>query len=375
MIKRTFAGVTTNYSYDQAGRLKDVKVGSVPIAEYQYDAYGRLIKTTEGTQVTIRLPMGNETAYEKVITPGMPIVERRYIIALGKYIARDEISAGLTSRVYYHGDHLGSTRALSGDDAGSFTYDPFGNIVYGTGDAADHSHQFTGKPIHSTGLYYYGARFYDPTLGRFINMDPAKDGTNWWVYCANNPLRYVDPTGMFVEELINYIKHGQWLTDSDYLIWSDDPVRYSAAKNAGTINGISELNLLRIEYGAKWSPLEIDKSGSSFTLDLIDTAASEISKTYSVFSDSVSYANFIDQVYGVTKKNELRWVAACVGNQDMVELTALSGFSKSFDNMGLRDMAEWGKTFGSTSIGRFDSLKMIIIDLKPLLDSAIDICY
>lgn len=55
---------------------------------------------------------------------------------------------------------------------------------------------FTGKQQDDpTGLYYFNARYYDPNLGRFISEDPVRDGANWYIYCANNPLRYVDPTG------------------------------------------------------------------------------------------------------------------------------------------------------------------------------------
>jgi len=42
------------------------------------------------------------------------------------------------------------------------------------------------------------ARYYDPTLGRFISEDPAKDGINWYAYCANNPVNAVDPDGRFM---------------------------------------------------------------------------------------------------------------------------------------------------------------------------------
>lgn len=60
---------------------------------------------------------------------------------------------------------------------------------------------YTGKEIDpDTGLYYFNARWYDPDLGRFITEDPIKDGTNWHVYCRNNPLKYVDPTGLEPDE-------------------------------------------------------------------------------------------------------------------------------------------------------------------------------
>lgn len=56
--------------------------------------------------------------------------------------------------------------------------------------------RFTGKPLDSKGLYYFNARYYNPTIGRFISADPARQGLNWYVYCNNNPLMYVDPDGL-----------------------------------------------------------------------------------------------------------------------------------------------------------------------------------
>jgi RHS repeat-associated protein len=50
----------------------------------------------------------------------------------------------------------------------------------------------SGAEVH----YYYNARWYDPTLGRFITEDPARDQNNWYAYVKNNPLRYIDPTGL-----------------------------------------------------------------------------------------------------------------------------------------------------------------------------------
>jgi len=41
-----------------------------------------------------------------------------------------------------------------------------------------------------------GARFYDPTIGRWIQKDPILSGVNWWVYCENEPVNYVDPKGL-----------------------------------------------------------------------------------------------------------------------------------------------------------------------------------
>lgn len=47
-----------------------------------------------------------------------------------------------------------------------------------------------------TSLIYLRARYYNPSIGRFISVDPIKDGTNWYVYCSNNPIAFVDPSGL-----------------------------------------------------------------------------------------------------------------------------------------------------------------------------------
>jgi RHS repeat-associated protein len=60
---------------------------------------------------------------------------------------------------------------------------------------------FTGQRLDDTGLYYYGARYYDPQIGRFISPDTLvhnfanPQSFNRYSYCLNNPLKYIDPTG------------------------------------------------------------------------------------------------------------------------------------------------------------------------------------
>jgi RHS repeat-associated protein len=64
-------------------------------------------------------------------------------------------------------------------------------------------------------LNYALARWQDPETGRFTSLDPARDGVNWYVYAANNPIRYFDPTGLYdAEQYDNGIAETQRISDA-----------------------------------------------------------------------------------------------------------------------------------------------------------------
>ena len=80
----------------------------------------------------------------------------------------------------------------------------FGAIRSETG-TSDNTRKFTGKEFDAdSNLYYYGARYYDPYIGRFTQRDPIGDGVNWYAYVANNPLRFVDPTGLGLWDIVEF---------------------------------------------------------------------------------------------------------------------------------------------------------------------------
>ena len=117
---------------------------------------------------------------------------------------------------YFHPDHIGSSNVItdgSGNVARIYEYTPYGLTA---GEPRDYTYntdyRFTGKLFDTdTGLYYYGARYYDPELGRFIQPDtivPYPDDPqsfNRYAYARNNPIRYVDPTGHSWKEWIGHI--------------------------------------------------------------------------------------------------------------------------------------------------------------------------
>jgi RHS repeat-associated protein len=96
-------------------------------------------------------------------------------------------------------DALGSTLALTdpnGNTLAQYTYAPFGNTTI-TGSSAN-PYQYDGRENDTTGVYFYRARYYNPTLQRFISEDPIEfaGGFNLYAYVANSPIGYIDPTGL-----------------------------------------------------------------------------------------------------------------------------------------------------------------------------------
>ena len=87
----------------------------------------------------------------------------------------------------------------SGATVAAYAYDAFGRTLSATGPLADaFPHRFSTKYFDSeTGLYYYGYRFYSPSLMRWLNRDPTGEigGINLYVMCANCPLHSIDPLG------------------------------------------------------------------------------------------------------------------------------------------------------------------------------------
>jgi RHS repeat-associated protein len=103
--------------------------------------------------------------------------------------------------VWFIKDHLGSTRQIIDSvstNSMKRDYYPFGENQTAAGDSIQF--QFTGKELdNKSGLYYFGARYYDPSMGRWLAPDPMAGkfpDISPYNYCHNNPLRMVDPTGM-----------------------------------------------------------------------------------------------------------------------------------------------------------------------------------
>ncbi|WP_161939378.1 RHS repeat-associated core domain-containing protein, partial [Leptospira interrogans] len=112
----------------------------------------------------------------------------------------------------YHPNHLGSITMIT-DGAGNpasgpepgvsyVSYEPYGSIIRNDSYGPDiFRYKFTGQiEDKETGLYYYKSRFYEPTLGRFLQADSviapdSVNGMNRYMYVDGNPVSYRDPSG------------------------------------------------------------------------------------------------------------------------------------------------------------------------------------
>ena len=88
----------------------------------------------------------------------------------------------------------------SGEVSAHYEYDPFGKTTVATGPKAnDFAHRFSTKPLDATtGLYYYGYRFYDPLTGRWPSRDPIEErgGVNLYGFVGNDGIGWVDILGL-----------------------------------------------------------------------------------------------------------------------------------------------------------------------------------
>ena len=96
-------------------------------------------------------------------------------------------------------DHLSSTQAVrdgGGNVVAQFEYGPYGKTRAAGMAATKVRYRYTGHPWdESQGLYQTPARGYDPTQGRFLSVDPQRQGASPYAYAGNNPVGFVDPTG------------------------------------------------------------------------------------------------------------------------------------------------------------------------------------
>ena len=166
---------------------------------------------------------------------------------IGGLLARTDMSLWVANEpfasAYYFADAQGNVVAMvntNGAMVAQYQYDPFGNLLVKSGPLADaNRYRFSSKEWNeSPNLYYYGYRFYDPNLQRWLNRDPIQEvgGINMSEFAANNPIMWFDlygfcgvltinssgTTGLGIHSWISYTPDSTGET-TNYGTWGNNP--------------------------------------------------------------------------------------------------------------------------------------------------------
>ncbi|HET8700956.1 MAG TPA: RHS repeat-associated core domain-containing protein, partial [Nitrococcus sp.] len=192
---------TDSFSYDTENHLTSASALGNTIA-YAYDPLGRRDSKTVNTTVTRFVWAGNQTIadYDGA--------------GLDEPIVTITVNGASSTKAYNHQDGHGSVVALSDGATGAVTdiyaYGPYGESASLAGNAF----RFTGRRLDAeSGLYYYRARYYSPSLGRFLQTDPigTTGGINLYAYVNDDPLNLTDPSGLLFKQM----GRGAWHVISD----------------------------------------------------------------------------------------------------------------------------------------------------------------
>jgi RHS repeat-associated protein len=198
LASRTAGGQTSTYEYDALGNLMRVaRSGSV--ITYVVDGRNRRIgKRVNGVLVQGFLYKGERNPIAEL--NGQNAVVSRFVYGVAADVPEYLVRGGVTYRIVT--DHLGSPRLVIDTGSGAIMqrmdYDEFGNVTLDTNPGFQPFGFAGGLYDRDTGLVRFGARDYDPQVGRWTTKDPIKFAgrdTNLYTYVANDPVNLRDPDG------------------------------------------------------------------------------------------------------------------------------------------------------------------------------------
>jgi len=232
LLTKTEFGRVTTYTWDFENRLMSVTQPRRATANFKYDPFGWRIQKAFAGNVSNYLYDGTNLT-EEVDQNGSVMARYTYGRGIDEPLALRKAGANY----FYEADGLGSVTSITdanGTLLDSYRYDAFGSAL-ATLSQVSQPFRFTGREFDpETGLYYYRARYYDQTNGRFMSEDPLGFGgseSNAYAYVNSNPINRVDPLGW--ASCIFYVREGRlWCTSWRPYI-PDLDIRVSSGNNGG----------------------------------------------------------------------------------------------------------------------------------------------
>ena len=235
-VKNTKTGENQTYVYDSENRLSQVSVtkdGKTAVIQQNiYNGEGQRIQKIDGDETTNYYYQNGVVAYT-TDTDGNQN-SQNLIGTDGNVLATERFQQNATQYYLYNKDIQGGTSSLVKEDGSAdatYQYTDFGETTIQGDDQAKNEVCYTGGIYdQSTGLYYLNARYYNPEDGRFMTEDSYRGEImkpeigHLYVYCANNPVNYVDPSGHFaiaVPVLVKLVLVGGTVIYVSYSTWKD----------------------------------------------------------------------------------------------------------------------------------------------------------
>ena len=199
LISRVQSGQTTSYSYDELGSLLGVTLPGGAQVNYLVDAQGRRIQRTSGGNVR-RYLWESRLRIAAELDSSNTVVSR-FVYGTRVNVPDYMIQGANTYRIIT--DQLGSVRLVVDVATGAIVqrmdYDSWGNVTQDTNPGFQPFGYAGGLYDAQTGLVRFGARDYDPRIGRWTTKDPIGfmgGNSNLYVYVGNDPVNVADPTGL-----------------------------------------------------------------------------------------------------------------------------------------------------------------------------------
>jgi RHS repeat-associated protein len=358
------AKITTEYIYDKNGNtvydanrgISTIRFNLLNLPEvvqftaghqnwYVYSAGGSKLSATSYTLNTaITVPQGtitpvppNPADYVKVVNDYIG-----NIIYQNSSLKQIQTSEGYCQGgiyYYYLKDHLGNTRYVinsSGTKIETSHYYPFGMrfFIGSTTNSAAIGFRYNGKEFDAmNGLYSYdyGARFYDPQIGRWHVIDgKAENMANIspYTYCINNPVKLIDPDGKF--PLTMHYSMVQSVLTSQKL--SPDAIRaitYGASTRADIFNASNSSVHLDNMSGYKSISTAYNNAKDGFRKEMNNENFENAGESLHTVADFYSHSNYLELYQNYAKENEIS-----------LDINKIPTFSEAMNDSKLKSFLE-----------------------------------
>ncbi len=275
-VAKQEASGTTYYQYDFENGMTRIDFGDDSHNYFGYDADSKRVEKRDSEGYTRFVYQGPDMLklLQEQDAGGDAVVQYTMGGAL-EAMRRSNgggLSGGATS--FYHFDWLGSTFALTDATAAAtdtYLYDAWGGVLNRTGTLTN-PHTYIGKERYyrmpNASLYHLGFRDYAAGVGRFVTLDPQRDGTNWFAYVGSAPSHAADPSGATVVI-------PPWLIPDEETLWRclEGACPSLVDLSGGTRPSSCWLCITAVAQALDIVPSEFPNPFLGFAIEMLDCAA------------------------------------------------------------------------------------------------------